>query len=198
MFAYYCECLWKECIYTLRHPRRNDYFELRHAFYQFWDGLTTPITLLTHFLKNVWIYRKILWRDRNWDWGYIYRLLELKLRLMSQEFRENGHHVGSELSAQRLLVAAELCRRIYEDNYSDIPLKRHEAKWGKLNWGSEPIEGSNCHRLLISRPNATSEKLHEQERKETLAIHQAADSQKQADLDYLCKLLSKYSFGWWD
>jgi len=79
-----------------------------------------PIALvrkISRFARNILAYRKVLWHDRDFDYSYLLEVMELKLRRMSRHFDEHAIVVDSDKIARECLVAAELCRRLLEDEY---------------------------------------------------------------------------------
>lgn len=46
-------------------------------------------------IKSFWYWRKIIWNNRWWDYGYLLYLIEHQLRLMADNW-DKSHYVGSE------------------------------------------------------------------------------------------------------
>jgi hypothetical protein len=63
-------------------------------------------------IKNFWKYRNIIWKDRWYDYSYIFKLLEFKLKDTIKNW-EGAHYVGSEFTRKRMQV---LLNRIEEYN----------------------------------------------------------------------------------
>lgn len=70
-----------------------------------------------NFPQRVWRYRYWLAHDIDWDWASLAEIMELKLNAMAKVF-DNGHHVSHERDASECRVAAELCRRLRQDDYT--------------------------------------------------------------------------------
>ena len=77
-----------------------------------------------HFAANFWAYRQILWNDQDCDYSCLLDMMELKLRRMGQHFEDYDIVMDSQRMARECRVAAELCRRLSEDNYL--------GKYGKI------------------------------------------------------------------
>jgi len=151
------------------------------------------------FAQRVIAYRKILWRDNDFDYCAILSLLEFKMAQMSKHMKEHDITTRSEKCAKELLIASQLAKRINEDDYMHLPLLQLSRKYGEQKFRSEPTDNPKLHRLVLERPKAkegTPE--FEEERKLSLKIYKKADEQRQRDLDYLCKLINKKLFYWWD
>jgi hypothetical protein len=86
-----------------------------------------------HFAANLWAYRQILWHDRDFDYVYLLELMELKLGRMGKHFADHDILVSSQRTARECRVAAEICRRIAEDDYpvgkfTREPIMLHQDK----------------------------------------------------------------------
>lgn len=75
------------------------------------------ITDIRDGICNVFRWSKVIWFDSDYDWEYLAEVMEYKLRRMSKGFKEHGHHVNADLDAHRMLVCAELLKRLREDEY---------------------------------------------------------------------------------
>lgn len=134
----------------------------------------------------------IIWHDQDFDYSALLDLWEFKFRNMAEFFdSEYAITAGSGRTAKELRQCAELCHRINMDEYDDIPMKAHDAKWGKLKLEFEPTD-HNTSGIVFRRPKAVSEKQQAQETKEFMRIVKAGKEQRQADIDRLCKLISKH------
>ena len=74
---------------------------------------------LVHGVRNLWRWLPIVWFDRDWDWSYLGRMMEQKLRWSAELEEKYGHHVGSERDARRMRVCAEILHRLQEDDYTE-------------------------------------------------------------------------------
>jgi hypothetical protein len=70
-------------------------------------------------IGNVIRWVPVIWFDKDYDWAYLAKIMEYKLRRMSANFIKYGHHVGSKKDAKHMLICAELLRRLHEDKYFD-------------------------------------------------------------------------------
>ena len=69
-------------------------------------------------IKNFWTYRKVIWNDRWYDYSYIFKLLEFKLKDAIENW-DKAHYVGSDFTKKRMQV---LLNRIqeYETNLDNL------------------------------------------------------------------------------
>jgi hypothetical protein len=67
---------------------------------------------------NLVLWFPVIFRDRDWDYVFLLRIMEFKFRRMRELHMKYGHCTNSPRKAHELLIVAELCRRIGEDEYS--------------------------------------------------------------------------------
>lgn len=87
--------------YYARHP-------LRLISEVYWDS--------RQGVASIWDWLPILWYDRDWDWCYLMEMMERKFLRMAKVM-DRGYHVGADLSARELRMAAQLCKRIRNTHY---------------------------------------------------------------------------------
>ena len=63
-------------------------------------------------IKNFWNYKSVIWNDRWYDYSYIFKLLEFKLKDTIKNW-DKAHYIGSEFTKKRMIV---LLSRIEEYN----------------------------------------------------------------------------------
>jgi len=123
----------------------------------------------------------VIWRDREYDYSFFLQILSFKLKLMEEFYRSER-----ALSADRKNVATKmrtchlLCERLIKDEYYHMlgrKLEMHCLEDGKF--GIKTLD-EGCKFGICSD-----------------WIHYESYMQKQ-DIRYLCKLIEKYIFEWWD
>lgn len=134
------------------------------------------------------------WKMRNsydWDSGFVYEMLQLKLQRMVKACYHDGNHVWSPKSRQykALVECIELCKRV---NGSETPYyDRFTAEFGPgARYRFEPIENSDCVKLLDDN-TAFYKKLRR------LAFTEDQKLEKQRK-ERLFHLMAKWSDFWWD
>jgi formamidopyrimidine-DNA glycosylase len=139
-------------------------------------------------LRNLWDWFPLVWRDRDYDQHYLLEVLEFKFRRMAK-VQQKGLHVGGEREAKHLMVCAELCKRLKEDNY-------HENMSGALEYKTwaTPVEGSRHRQLHIE--TYKNGKLVDDEQGRTWWL--AAERNRKNDQAYLGKIIGKRMMYWWD
>jgi len=71
---------------------------------------------------NVIRWAPIIWVDFDWDYCFLLKIMEYKLRRMSSNLKD-GNTVNAARYARKALIAAELCKRIDDDRYYDTARK---------------------------------------------------------------------------
>jgi hypothetical protein len=81
-------------------------------------------------LKNYYRWAPILWNNYDFDWAYMARIMEFKLRLMIEN-TDYWHVVGAEKSKREMQITAHLLKRLIDDDYQ-LPFNQ---PWStKLQW----------------------------------------------------------------
>lgn len=134
-------------------------------------------------IKNLAAYAPLVWRDRDWDYGYLLALMEFKLTRMGLAFTAGGFTEDKDRAAAEMIEAAEICQRVRADDYG---MAEHAALDKELNIVAP---------VLV--PYVTRE-MPDAERVERRAILKRAVEAQLADLDRLGELFSERLLGWWD
>lgn len=96
---------------------------------------TALVYQLKRGIKNLVIWFPLIWKDDQYDWTYLSKIMEFKLRLMSKSFLKYGYHVNSKKDAMDMLICAELLKRLDKDDPEDLGWKQHDARmdgWMKM------------------------------------------------------------------
>jgi len=86
---------------------------------------------LVEGLKNLKFWLPIIWKDRDFDHYYFFRILSAKLGRMEDCIR-NGVFESSEETANKLLIAKECCERLNKEEYcDDLEVSESEIGYAK-------------------------------------------------------------------
>ena len=138
-------------------------------------------------IKRLFYWLPIIWKDRDWDEHFFLIILRHKLKSMHKFFEKNAHFVGMKKKARRIKICVMLLNRLIAEQYMKIAFKEHEKKWGDFTYDLNDIR----------RTKVTPE-TKDQERMESRHCSELENHLRQQDIDWLCKIISKYSRGWWD
>lgn len=99
-------------------------FSIRPIFYNIKYGI-----------KNLIRWFPIIWKDRDWDYAFIYDLLSAKLKFQANSFKKHGVSVSSGRDAEVMILCSKLIaivsREEYETEYFDY--RGDEEKYFKKN-----------------------------------------------------------------
>ena len=87
----------------------------------FWHTMTWSIRNFFYSIRNLMYWLRIIWKDRDWDWTFIYVILEHKLKSVADHEERFGHHITSARDAKDIRLVAALCRRMHSQEYWKEP-----------------------------------------------------------------------------
>lgn len=141
-----------------------------------------------HRLKIIINMLPTLFHDWDFDYTGFYLMLETKCRRMAKEISDNDRMMKSQRLARKLLISAELLRRLADDDYIDEYYEKQLAKWHKnrkeipLKNGYVQVEFDNSPQI-----NYSLDKCRER-----------AQLRKQADKELLTKIFWNKIEQYWD
>ena len=141
----------------------------------------------------------VIWKDRNWDHTFIYRILRHKLHLTEQFIRHYGIHANNIQDADRMKICVILLDRLIKDEHFEMAFKSFHKKWGYSDWKFEKVEGeSELSRLKLTYPAIKTDEDEKLNQKDFKRACDYEDFLRERDLDYLFSTMRKYIQGWWD
>ena len=85
-------------------------------------------------IKNLIRWAPIIWKDRDWDYYFIYEILKQKLKHTEAYIRKDGLHVFNEHDADSIKTAIEMIEKVQTEYHIDKYLS--EA----TEWTTEGID----------------------------------------------------------
>lgn len=149
-------------------------------------------------IKNLIIWGPVIWKDRQWDYWFIYEIFHKKLSLMEHHIRNYGYHVRAEQDADNIKTCVLLLKRLKDDEYHENAFKQHYEKWGEPKFEWRESDRPDLSELHISHDNVKTEEDKKRERKDFKIACEREDHLKQQDLDLLFNLMRKHIQTWWD
>lgn len=70
-------------------------------------------------MKRVLDWLPILWRDRDWDSAYLYKIMSFKMKKMKDCIKEENRHTTVDQDVKDLSVCIEILERQFSDKNSD-------------------------------------------------------------------------------
>jgi len=150
-------------------------------------------------IKNLIKWFPVIWKDRDWDQWFLYKILYFKLKEMEYNQRVYGHHVNNEKVADQIKTCKLLAKRLIDNDYLENSTYRLDKKWGEHTMTFIPCE-DNPEFLTaeFKTENAITDKEKKQENKERMVAYKHSDYLENQDLDMLFKNIRKHIQGWWD
>lgn len=141
---------------------------------------------------NIIKYIPIIYKDRDWDQYFLFKLMQFKLIRMEDLFINHSHLANNERYAKQMRVCINLLSRISEDEYHENVFKNHDKKWGDIEFSSGEED------FGITRPNVKTKEDEKQENKEYRILSDKLVKLQQQDIDMLFLNMRKYIQNWWD
>lgn len=165
-----------------------------------WDNLTHPFRKVFHWLVKVIQYSRLLWDDFDWDFMYFMVLMQYKLQRMRKRISEDNVILRTEEIAAQIKHAEDLIQKWLDNDFCAKEHEEHEKKWGKIVDLSTPLDcnGVKMYTLDMSRANATTPELKQQERDEQHKLYAKHEEEKQRCLDEIFSHIRKHIQEWWD
>ena len=69
-------------------------------------------------VKNIIYWLPVIWKDRNWDYRYIYTILEHKLKAQSDYIGRMDRHVTAKRDAEVMMTCVRLIDKVDDEFYS--------------------------------------------------------------------------------
>lgn len=139
------------------------------------------LTNIKFFFRNLWAFRKFLWKYRQWDYqsGFLeYNAVALK------DVRDclviNDRFVNSQKTAKKITICLNLVNRLRDSVHLDMYDTYHDMVTEKLDNGMYQIVDFGIRRKQ-GVPKSASSLKHEHR-----------------DMDYLFDALKKHSASFWD
>lgn len=153
--------------------------------------LLTPFYFIARQYRRIkrlikWI--KVINKDVPWDASGIYSLMLFKLKEIEHALLTDEYSEPNKQSRQALRISIKILNRLENHTHSDIMYRRHDKKWGKIEWP----KGGN-----IKRSKVITDEDYENERNDARAMYDGMEKWEDRDLTVLYSLLKKYIEHWW-
>lgn len=118
---------------------------------------------IPNFFKNIWLFRKVLWHHRWWDYRYPLEALRTSLEIM-----EKGMHNGLEVRESRdkkiakMQRAIEILKNIEGDRYLELAEKKMGKEYFVGEWIFSPVKDKDGSYEINSKISKGQEKINKQ------------------------------------
>lgn len=174
------------------------------------DGKYT-IKNIKQGLKNLYVWFPIIWKDRNWDQGYIFDILAKKLTLQSQYIGQRDWHTTAKRDAEIMMTCVRLIEKVKEEYYQMEYFDYHESRFlfNEIEGDSEYVsldiqevsENYDAYfkkyPLVYKTVTAKDRFIFDNDTKHHIAMNIAHHNHNRAK-NLLFKIINEHIEGWWD
>lgn len=197
---YFLEDLW----WFLKHPKSKNWSEVRYRFMKVIDELITPWYYLKNGVKNIIKWFPVIWFDRQWDFCFMYNMMEKKLELMEKFFdSDKVHLVKAKSHARQMRVCKNLIVILRDGKIEDEVYGQFYEKFGNSpEWEHELIKSDEDGKPMLYQMKQwefSTTGVPREEWYENFRI--ASDKARLKEVKYkksLYRIMEKYSHYWWD
>ncbi len=168
-------------------------------------------------VKNLIKWFPVIWRDRDWDSYYIFRILEHKLKSQAKYIGDRDIHVSAKRDAEIMLTCVRLMERVRDEYYQSEYQDYHQTKYwfdgikdkpGYSTWESE-LQSENFDEYFKKYPLIYKRVLNgagvfsiedrdsEEETKQVIAMNIGHINHDRAR-KLLFKIMEENIEAWWD
>jgi hypothetical protein len=79
-------------------------------------------------IKKILKWIPTLWYDEDWDYYFIYSILQKKLEFTRDHIKKNGYHLDSNHVASRIQTAIDLIEAVKTEKYIDLFIEEREVE----------------------------------------------------------------------
>jgi hypothetical protein len=149
-------------------------------------------------------YARFGWLNFDFDFAYVYHLLEFKLKRV-QKCLKNGVSVQEPEDTAALKELIKIVERLGKGEYDERYRIEHDKIWGKLETKTTPnyddkgkVTGYAWNSWRKNCPEGAPKKIKDKERKEFMACYELAENDRIRDIKRLSEILIHSSPKFWD
>lgn len=131
----------------------------------------------------------VIWADRHWDYAFLLKLVEHKLRFMREYIGKYGCHLDKERDCKNMLIAEVLVHRIRKPRHIEKERAEFMSKFPP-RLELRDFKGRGLTRCYLP---PTPEEM-----KEWAKIEKRQKYMEAQDYEYLGRHLRKHLRQWWD
>lgn len=146
-------------------------------------------------LKRAFEFAIVGWSNEDYDYGYLLKLMEFKLRRLEKAIL-NGHAEPDKKTNQSIRICIKLLNKLASNDYMYF-VEQHYAKWGEPKINTVDV-GNNFSRLEFTYKNVKTPEDKELHRQEFIEATNKDSQQELRDKKLLFSIMEKYMTSWWD
>jgi len=166
-------------------------------------------------VKNLWKWFPTIWRDRDWDHGFIYEIIKVKLKNQSDYIGSRNTFISSKRNSELMKLTTRLIQRCQDDfyelelmDYHEIKLKfvptDETEKWFRMEdtivserfdeyFKKYPLQ----YKRVLSGEINRFDRDGEEKEKNLIGMEKAHENQERCR-KLLFKIMERHIDGWWD
>jgi hypothetical protein len=149
-------------------------------------------------LRRSFQYAVFSWDNEDWDFAFMWALLEFKLKRVKIEL-DNGFGVQKPEDQAALVEAISICGQLSKDyNFAAIEDAAHEEKWGELKMEFIKIPNSTHSTAKFSYSKALTDEMYKDASAESSANFNLAYEREMLAIKRFGEILHDHSRSWWD
>ena len=166
-------------------------------------------------VKNLWKWFPTIWRDRDWDHGFIYEVIKVKLKHQADYIGSHDRHTRAKRDAELMLLCTRLIQRCQDEHYDMEYMDYHESNYNWVDVDDKPdlkkleIEQLSenfdeyfkkyplQYKRVMSGEVSRFSRPIEEKTKEVIAMEIAHENQDRCR-KLLFKIMERRIEGWWD
>jgi len=172
-----------------------------------WRNTNWRIRQFLTSCNNIIKWAPTIWKQRDWDDGFIFEILQKKIEFQRKEIIYANRHIGVDQDNRDMTITLNLIERVKEEYYNTEYLDYEESEFR-----FEPVEDNeNLHSLEV---DVLSERYDEFLKKYQSSVRKVLKEKPDLNKKDLCFYVSKYNQekahnllfrilkermrGWWD
>jgi hypothetical protein len=166
-------------------------------------------------VKNLWKWFPTIWRDRDWDHGFIYEVIKVKLKHQADYIGSHDRHTRAKRDSELMLLCARLIQRCQDEHYDMEYMDYHESNYNWVDVEDKPdlkkleIEQLSenfdeyfkkyplQYKRVMSGEVSRFSRPIEEKTKDIIAMEIAHENQDRCR-KLLFKIMERRIEGWWD
>ena len=166
-------------------------------------------------VKNLWKWFPTIWKDRDWDQGFIYEIIKVKLKNQSDYIGSRNTFISTKRNSELMKLTTRLIQRCQDDfyeleimDYQEIKLKfvptDETEKWFRMEdtivserfdeyFKKYPLQYKRVLSGEINRFDIEGE-----EKEKNLIGMEIAHENQERCRKLLFKIMERHIDGWWD
>lgn len=167
------------------------------------DNLKSLYYNIIYGIQNLFVYFSVIWKTREWDFEFIYELIQFKLKRVRKHLEEHNLFENVDKTCQQIRICENLIQRLLDNDYNKFLHKKHEEKFGKFNFESifykkGKTDDEDLYELKSKYSKCKNDNEVDLADEEKHKIYMLDGLAYEKDRKLLFKILEKYIEGWWD